>query len=101
MVLLVVRCKVAQPRPLKVFEGRMWLAVLATLGLSAQAVRVDICARYPNPDPCLPGGVWDPILNRYIGVKSLVCLKCSRNRLVECSSRGVCVQSSYTKVMVM
>jgi len=62
----MVRCmQVAQPRPLKEFEGRMWLAVLATLGLSAQAVRVDICARYPNPDPCLPGGVWDPILNRY------------------------------------
>ena len=25
---------------------------------------VEICARYPKPDPCLPGGVWDPVIQR-------------------------------------
>ena len=25
---------------------------------------VDICKHYPKPDPCLPGGEWDPVLNR-------------------------------------
>ena len=25
---------------------------------------IDICGTYPHPDPCLPGGEWDPALNR-------------------------------------
>ena len=29
-----------------------------------QVVAVDICSNYPRPDPCLPGGEWDPVINR-------------------------------------
>lgn len=26
---------------------------------------VDLCGR-PSPDPCHPGGKWDPLLNKYV-----------------------------------
>ena len=42
------------------------LATVTLLACSEELLAVDICGRYPDPDPCLPGGVWDPILNRSV-----------------------------------
>ena len=43
-----------------------WLALL--FSILGEVTAVDICSDYPKPDPCLPGGEWDPVLNRYIQV---------------------------------
>ena len=40
--------------------------VLVVLALFHGGESVRICEDYPSPDPCRPGGVWDPVLNRYI-----------------------------------
>lgn len=43
--------------------------VFASFSLS---VAVDICGKYPHPDPCLPGGEWDPVLNRSVLLTDLL-----------------------------
>ena len=46
-------------------RGMRFLAWAVVLLLSCHPSRtVDICGNYPHPDPCLPGGEWDPALNR-------------------------------------
>ncbi len=48
-------------------DVRTLVALPVLLGYLCGCSRaVDICGRYPRPDPCLPGGIWDPILDRSV-----------------------------------
>ena len=40
-----------------------FLVLLLTLCIEG-VVCMEICEIYPKVDPCLPGGVWDPVLQR-------------------------------------
>lgn len=52
-------------------------ALLATLLVSFYPIwAVDICGDYPRPDPCLPGGEWDPSLKSCTGYGGLSCFQC-------------------------
>jgi len=42
----------------------VFLLLLAHFSSAESKVTVDTCRGYPELDPCLPGGVWDPVLDR-------------------------------------
>ena len=47
------------------------LTLLLALEVVHDGTCVQICEKYPSPDPCQPGGVWDPVLNRSSHVTNL------------------------------
>ncbi|XP_065896729.1 uncharacterized protein [Dysidea avara] len=49
--------------------------LLAYPTVSDTSYGVDLCTR-PSPDPCFPGGKWDPLLNRCHGVGEQDCYQC-------------------------
>ena len=48
------------------FQFLRVLTLLLALEVVHDGTCVQICEKYPSPDPCQPGGVWDPVLNRLI-----------------------------------
>ena len=43
---------------------RFCFYVFLSLVVVLASAELDTCRRYPEVDPCMPGGVWDPVLNR-------------------------------------
>jgi hypothetical protein len=69
-IFIEVMCLIITCIIYKVFNnsGKMKLALVCLLALfyTSQVRSVGICEKYPNPDPCLPGGVWDPVVQRQV-----------------------------------
>ena len=55
----------------------IWIAVFVICGIGesvkhpnnsrSYSYKVDLCSS-PSPDPCHPGGKWDPLLNKYASI---------------------------------
>ena len=50
-----------------VMASRLLCLVFVCASACGPASSIDICGKYPSPDPCRPGGLWDPVLERQAG----------------------------------
>ncbi|CAI8010915.1 Tryptophan aminotransferase-related protein 3 [Geodia barretti] len=71
-----------------------WLALL--FSILGAVTAVDICSDYPKPDPCLPGGEWDPVLNSCSGYDGRSCFQCYSGQFCKTREDTLTCQLSST-----